>query len=273
MPKDFPGHERARGGGNGRTTGAVEVDVDSADRGHQRRRGLPLGVTAVLVVAGLLFSASAIVADGDDLRTDVADLPALIAAETKDVEAKAERVTQLRAEVEELSERTGDTRVQDLQAVADTLGFASGTQPVEGPGVEVVLDDVPRDRPLPEGVAADLLVVHQEDVQAVVNALWAGGAEAMTLMDQRVISTSAVRCVGSTLRLQGRVYSPPYTIRAVGDTGALLRALEESRDVQIYREYVDAYGLGWSTRVLPSVEVPAFEGSLELRYAEALEDA
>ena len=44
----------------------------------------------------------------------------------------------------------------------------------------------------------------------MVNALWAGGAEAMQIMDQRVISTSAVRCVGNTLILQGRVYSPPY---------------------------------------------------------------
>ena len=50
----------------------------------------------------------------------------------------------------------------------------------------------------------DDLVVHQGDVQAVVNALWAGGAEAMSIMDVRVISTSAVRCVGNTLLLHGR---------------------------------------------------------------------
>src|SRR5690606_41737436 len=67
----------------------------------------------------------------------------------------------------------------------------------------------------------DCLVIHQQDLQAVVNAMWQGGAEGIQVMDQRLISTSAVRCVGNTLILQGRVYSPPYTITAVGDPGQL----------------------------------------------------
>ena len=51
----------------------------------------------------------------------------------------------------------------------------------------------------------------------MVNALWAGGAEAMVIMELRVISTSAVRCVGNTLLLHGQVFSPPFVIRAIGD--------------------------------------------------------
>ena len=65
----------------------------------------------------------------------------------------------------------------------------------------------------------------------MVNALWAGGAEAMMLMDQRVISTSAVRCVGNTLILQGRVYSPPYVITAIGDQDGMKQALDQSPEV------------------------------------------
>ena len=73
-------------------------------------------------------------------------------------------------------------------------------------------------------------------MQAVVNALWAGGAEAMMIQDQRIISTSAVRCVGNTLILQGRVYSPPYRIRAIGDPDALRRTLAAVADVACIRE-------------------------------------
>ena len=72
------------------------------------------------------------------------------------------------------------------------------------------------------------LVIHQQDLQAVVNALWQGGAKGIQVMDQRLISTSAVRCVGNTLILQGRVYSPPYKITAVGDPE---RAQEGARRV------------------------------------------
>ena len=90
----------------------------------------------------------------------------------------------------------------------------------------VTLADAPRsaDRVLPEGTSPDDVVVHQQDVQAVVNALWAGGAEAMQIMDQRIVSTSAVRCVGNTLILQGRVYSPPYEITAIGDPERLAQS-------------------------------------------------
>ena len=84
-----------------------------------------------------------------------------------------------------------------------------------GPGLVVRLDDANRDpgAALPAGVTSDDLVIHQQDLQAVVNALWQGGAQGIQVMDQRLISTSAVRCVGNTLILQGRVYSPPLPSR------------------------------------------------------------
>ena len=105
----------------------------------------------------------------------------------------------------------------------------------------------PRSPPIgvPDGYTADDYIVHEQDVQAVINALWAGGAEAIAVMDQRIIATSAVRCVGSTLLLHGQVYAPPYTVTAVGPTDRMQRALEVSPRVAIYRQYVDLLGLGF----------------------------
>src|ERR687883_440089 len=123
---------------------------------------------------------------------------------------------------------------------------------------------------LPISATPDDLVVHQQDVQAVVNALWVGGAEAMMLMDQRVISTSAVRCVGNTLLLQGRVYSPPYRITAIGDPARMRAALETPAALQIYREFAREFGLGWTVQDAGELTVPAFTGSLDLRYATPL---
>ena len=117
-----------------------------------------------------------------------------------------------------------------------------------GPALTVSLDDAPHPQPgetLPGNPSADDLVVHQQDVQAVVNALWAGGAEAMTIMGQRVLSTTAVRCVGNTLLLHGRVYSPPFVVTAIGDQAAMRSALDASPDVTVYQQYVAAYKLGY----------------------------
>ena len=107
----------------------------------------------------------------------------------------------------------------------DHLAAAAGLAAVSGPAMKVTLNDAPLDSgQLPQGASPNDVVVHQQDVQAVVNALWAGGAEAMMLQDQRVIATSAVRCVGNTLVLQGRVYSPPYVVTAIGDPARLSAA-------------------------------------------------
>ena len=112
----------------------------------------------------------------------------------------------------------------------------------------MTLDDAPPGRPgdsRPGGLGPDDLVVHQQDVQAVVNALWRGGADGVQVMDQRLIATSAVRCVGNTLILQGRVYSPPFTITGLGDPDLLSQALAEEPNVQLFRAYVDIAGLGY----------------------------
>ena len=134
-----------------------------------------------------------------------------------------------------------------LTARIQALKAASGLNEISGPALEVVLNDAPRlpGSSLPAGVTPDDVVVHQQDVQAVVNAMWRGGATAITVMDQRIIATTAIRCVGNTLLLQGRVYSPPFVITAVGDVGALERALDEEPGVVIYRQYVDKLSLGW----------------------------
>ncbi len=84
----------------------------------------------------------------------------------------------------------------------------------------------------------------------------------MQVMDQRIVSTSAVRCVGNTLILQGRVYSPPFVISAVGDPAAMTTSLDNDRTVSIYREYVDLYGLGYLVRSESSMTIPPFTGTI-----------
>jgi uncharacterized protein YlxW (UPF0749 family) len=108
------------------------------------------------------------------------------------------------------------------------------------------------------------LVVHQQDIQGVLNALWAGGAEAVAVADQRMLTTSAVRCIGNTLLLHGRTYSPPYRISAIGDQDRMLTALAAEPSVAVFRQYVHRYGLGYQVQRSSAVQVPAFAGSPRL---------
>ncbi len=226
-----------------------------------------MAVGLVLAAAGALFATSAGTAAGTDLRALDTDLPGLVRQESDRLDARNADVAALRAEVDDLTAQVGDSTTRDLQATAAELAGPAQLQPVRGPAVQVTLDDAPSDRPIPDGFGPNDVVVHQQDVQAVVNALWANGAESMMLMDQRVVSTSAVRCVGTTLHLQGRVYSPPYVITAIGDTDDMLDGLDDSPEVAVYRDFVRAVGLTYRVDEPGDVEMPAYDGSIEMQHA------
>ncbi|MFF4172093.1 DUF881 domain-containing protein [Streptomyces sp. NPDC001744] len=237
-----------------------------------RWRPVRLLTLAVFALAGLIFVTSFNTARGTNLRTDTSllKLSDLIEERSHRNAGLDETTAALRSRVDSLAARDdGSTRAEDEKLEA--LETAAGTNEVSGSGLTVTLDDAPPNAHAapgyPEPQANDL-VIHQQDLQAVVNALWQGGAEGIRVMDQRLISTSAVRCVGNTLILQGRVYSPPYRITAVGDRKRLGRALADSPAVQNYRLYVKAYGLGWKVDEHGAVTLPGYAGTVDLHHAK-----
>ncbi|MFB9408635.1 DUF881 domain-containing protein [Dactylosporangium matsuzakiense] len=228
----------------------------------------------VLVVAGMLFSLSAATAKGTDLRDDRRpELTNLLTERKKEIADARDRAARLRAAIDrqQKAQAGTDGKVDEQRRRGDAEQAAAGLTAVHGPGLTVVLNDAPRraDGTRPAGATPDDLVVHQQDVQAVVNALWAGGAEAMTLMGVRVISTSAVRCVGNTLLLDGQVYSPPFEIAAIGDQAAMQRALNASEGVRLFSEAADSFGLGYAVKTQADIHAPAYNGSTALRAARA----
>lgn len=235
---------------------------------NQERHRSPKGRVAtvlVCVLAGLMITVSAIAARGTDLRSDRS-------ANLRDViVTQGERNAELRSQAQELGEEvasltTAQPGGEDLTDAVNSAEFDAGLVAVTGPGLRVTLTDAPPDF-RPAGVDDDALVVHQQDIQAVANALWAGGAEAMTIQGQRVISTTGIKCVGNSVVLHGIPYAPPYVIEAIGDVDELQRGLDESPAIEIYRQYVDAYGLGYTVETSDTLDLAAFGGAVGLRYA------
>ncbi|MGW5903323.1 DUF881 domain-containing protein [Streptomyces althioticus] len=242
------------------------------------RRPRPVRVltAGIFALAGLLFFVSFDTAKGTNIRTDASllKLSDLIHERSRKNAELDESNGALRKDIEALAERDdGSTEAEDARLAA--LEDRAGTQKLKGEAVTVTLNDAPPDAtaklpgyPEPQ---PDYLVIHQQDLQAVVNAMWQGGAEGIQVMDQRLISTSAVRCVGNTLILQGRVYSPPYTVTAVGDPEKLKKALAASPAIQNYMVYVNVYGLGWKVEDEGTTTLPGYSGTVDLHYAEPLD--
>ncbi|MEP7178174.1 MAG: DUF881 domain-containing protein [Pseudonocardiales bacterium] len=245
------------------------LGADTASRGVSTWRLL---VPVICLLAGFGFATSHQYARGTELRSPVtANLRDLVRAAEEQVKDADATVAALQAQISAATREAGqvDAAVAAAQAKVNPLLAPGGQTPVRGRGIVVILNDASS---APAGVEVDpnQLVVHQSDLQAVVNALWAGGAEAMTIAGQRVIATSAVRCVGNTLLLNGEVYSPPFRVAAIGPYQAMQDRLEKSPGVALFKEAAGYYGLGYTVESQDRLDLPAFRGPIGLSYAKAV---
>lgn len=241
---------------------------------HVRKTSV-VGSMAVLVVValvGYLVVTNLRVNKSATVSNDAAEL----------IEHRVQRVDELQSEVNKLGSQIDDyntlLRNNEMQSGnSEEAGQSTMLPAVTGPGVTVTLNDSSMWRSAVDssGSTADIdkYVVHQQDVEAVVDALWAGGAESMQIMDQRVLFNSAVRCSGNVLLLQGKKYSPPFKISAIGPVEGMRKALDDSEEVSIYKQYVSAFGLGWQVDEKTKLHFDATDALQQpLQYAKALEN-
>src|SRR5215217_1372735 len=231
------------------------------------------GVPIVCLCAGLLLATTHTVSGGDEIRRS--DAPRLVDL-VREAQQSVDRLTAERdALVNTLNTHHGGSPGAERALAAITnrsaqLAVEAGLEPMRGPGLVVTLDDAQRDANgrFPRDASPDDLVVHQQDIQAVLNALWSAGAEGVQMQDQRIIGTSAPRCVGNTLLLNGRTYSPPYVITAIGDAPAMQAALAAAPLVTLYKQYVVRFGLGYAEVPRPQVDVVGHTEPVRMKFAK-----
>ena len=221
-------------------------------------------------VCGIVLVAAAVTSNGSDLRPAGGDLTSVLRDRAQEAENRRREAVELQREVDALTRKVDDADLRREARRVTKLSGPAGLTPVEGPGLRIALEDAPRSVDIP-GLDPNLLVVHQQDIQAFVNALWAGGAEAITLQGQRLITTTGIKCVGNTVVLDGVPYSPPYVIEAIGDRSRLRGAMTSSPEVTTYTQYANRYGLGLEQSEVDLVKAPAHGGSVSMRHATVVE--
>ncbi len=237
------------------------------------RRLWQIGTPVMFLLSGALFVVSAENSDGTDLRPGrYTDLASVVRAEADEANQLTERVATLNGDVDRLSTGLGDRAVNRYQRQIDALSDPAGLTPRSGPGVTVILTDAPQELIETSAEDPNFLVVHQQDIQAVVNAMWLGGASAVTVQGQRIISTTGIKCSGNTVRLQGQPYAPPYVITGIGDQLDLLTSIDTDDYISRYRR--DAadpdIAVGWGLELPAEAVAPAYDGLLGLSYAQPL---
>ncbi len=252
----------------------TEAPHESPGPGDRRRPlGWRLATPLAVLLCGALFAVSALNSGGTDLRPGrYINLTDFVRTESREYDSLRERVAQLTDDVERLTGQVDDADVRRLRAQAHSLERPAGLEDVSGAGITVVLTDSPTDVAESSQRDPNRLVVHQQDIQAVVNAMWIGGAVAVTIQGQRVVSTTGIKCIGNSVQIQGVPYPQPYTISAVGDPTSIAAAIASDSYLALYRS--DAaepdIAVGWEEKVEDLLTAPAYDGLLDRSYAEPL---
>lgn len=216
-----------------------------------------------------MFVISAVNSQGADLRPGrYIGVSGLVASEKQQADAYQRQAAALEAQINALTNAVPDADVRAAQALRAKAMPAAGLGKVSGAGLSISMADSPASLVDTTKLNPNLFVIHQQDIQAVVNALWAGGATAITIQGQRIISTTGIKCSGSTVLLGGVPYPEPFVIQAVGDPARLTSAIDSSSYISLIVEAANSpeIQLGWSVRQA-TVNAPAYTGITALSYA------
>ena len=193
--------------------------------------------------------------------------PLLDAAKSLQNEQNALKVTlaELRAQLDQIqtSASTQSDAAKDLQSRIDGLKTVAGLNERAGDGVEIILDDA-------RGAAAakdvEKSICHNTDLTDIVNQAWRGGAEAIAINDERIVGSSSIYCVGSTIMVNGTLMSPPFSVVVIGAQNELLAAYDDPNELKDIKQRRDVYGLGFRVTRQSQLKVPAYRGAMNIRY-------
>lgn len=193
------------------------------------------------------------------------DAASALQKEQNDLKAQ---LAQLRARLDEIqrnaSSQSGAAR--ELQTRLDELKASAGLTPRTGDGIIVQLDDARNVSVSSRDV--DKSICHATDLTDIINTAWKGGAQAIAVNEERIVSSSSVYCVGSTIMVNGTLMSPPFSIAAIGPQNAMLGAFDDPSQLQDIKQRRDVQGLGFRVTRAGAIHVPAYSGALNVRFAE-----
>lgn len=131
----------------------------------------------------------------------------------------------------------------------------AGLSDVKGDGIILTLNDALEKDPLFEG--ANLL--HDRDIYTVINELKRGGAQAISINNERILSTTEIMCAGPTIRANRNRYAVPFEIKAIGDPKRLYSTFIES---EIYTE------MKWANKRVEikkanDIKIPKYSGNID----------
>lgn len=171
----------------------------------------------------------------------------------------------LQDEVKKLKESTN--KQETLSKDIENIKMGAEVLAMQGPGISIVIDDSKKQSKTGENL--NLYLIHDDDILKVINELRAAGAEGISINEQRLIATSEIRCAGPTLSVNNTRYSPPYEIKAIGDSQTLENALKMRGGVV---ETLQFWGIQITIKTENNVILPAYKSQFRFEHSKPIKE-
>ena len=187
---------------------------------NKSKIALILGLMCIVLTCGIVVQVRTIKGTGSTISTNSQE------NELRDAVLKAkEKYDNLYADVENTEnkleeERTNatqnNTELTDLENEIKNYNKVLGMSEVTGNGIAITINDN-QDISLNNWFAdPNFLLTHDTDLIRDVNELKNAVAEAITINEQRLVTTSAIECDGNIIKVNGEKIGAPFTIKVIG---------------------------------------------------------
>jgi uncharacterized protein YlxW (UPF0749 family) len=191
---------------------------------------------------------------------------------TRQIDELANLLKNQKQTIEKYEREVGDLRRQlneyDRDREIVRLRMAAAMLPITGNGVRVVLDDsIKKPREYEDPL---FFIVHYDQLELLLNELWAAGAEAIAVNGYRISGSSGISCAGTTILIDAKRFTPPFVIEAVGDPANLKSALMMRGG--FVEQQILAFNLRFSVSIVEELQLPAFKGSMSFEFSRPAEE-
>lgn len=221
-----------------------------------------------LLVLGFLIAAQ-LASEGPRVRYTSQERTPLVAT-ALDLQAQQDglkqQILRLRDEIQglEATGQGGASVTHDLNSQLEQARVAAGLAAMSGPGLVIQLTD--STAPVPDGSNARDYLVSGQDVLTVVRELWLAGAEGVAVNGERMSVATAITDIGGSILVNSAYVAGPYQVSAIGPPDMLDRLTRSQGFVDFIRARSEAFGIGVGQAVQNAVDLPAYAGSINLRY-------